>query len=286
MFDALCPIHSVNTAKVNQPFWLILYSLFVRDARRFSSISLSVSSVYARCKSLKLDCLSLNFQWIDTYSLHISMTNLQQLLQEIREAAFVPWSRVEKAIRACLLTNDAAVSMHLILTEIERHHQQDIQRVKHLIEARARHYDSVVARLQYLEGHCDNKNEEEDSQQTDSAETSDTQTSDWGEDDWEVGSKVFSFNSSESLLRLQVSRPVSIHCTFKEGEADQPIDAVQAKKQKIEELKAQVAEYLSAGVAWKAKAEDVQVQLSELSRRHASAAARIYDEYKATMNKK
>jgi hypothetical protein len=89
------------------------------------------------------------------------MATVSNLLQQMKDTPFLPWSKVEDAIHASAFTKDAAAALHLILAEIEHHHQQDVERVKQLIEERALHYESLVARLQYLEANRANCEEVE-----------------------------------------------------------------------------------------------------------------------------
>jgi hypothetical protein len=214
--------------------------------------------------------------------LHILMAHLEQLLQQVEDAEFIPWSKIGDALHLALETGDIRGNLHRILNDIEKHQVRDLARTKQILDLRAGHYDALIARLQYLEQNQLESNQE-DVESEDQCESSEFGSE---EEEDQSDSGVFHFEPEDSLLRLQISRPVSINCYHEdEVQGDRQKDQIQAKELEIQELKRQNDQYLALGLSWKTKYESVQAALKRTTNEHRKEVDRIYALYKKSISR-
>jgi hypothetical protein len=197
------------------------------------------------------------------------MSTFEEQVQQVKSANFVPWKRLHQLLDACQSNRE---QIHECLNLVCELYARDLTRVKCILAERARHCDSLIARLQFLEA--------QESQQLEptiaqcALETADPEESALSRALTEEcpASKVFDFDPSRSLLRLQPSGMVAIACYavyHDEG-------AQTTFSDPVAELQAQNQQNLALGLEWKRKYERAQEELKQIATERANEMQELY----------
>jgi hypothetical protein len=194
------------------------------------------------------------------------MSMFEEQLQQLKSANFVPWQKLHKLLDACQ-SNPAQV--HECLNLVRELYARDLAAVKSILAERARHCDSLVARLQYLEAQAP-----EPTVARSAMEVADPEESALSRALAEEcpANKVFDFDPARSLMRLQPSGIVAINCyaaCHDEGVQTAFFDPVA-------DVQAQNQQYLALGLEWKRKYERAHEELKRITTERASEMQELY----------
>jgi hypothetical protein len=200
---------------------------------------------------------------------------MSAVLKEVKAATFIPWARLNA------LLNDLGNGMRredlrALIVLIRNKHTADLARARILIALRARHCESLTARLQLLEQRGENAVSEEgrDDVSPDESELVET----IGSESTEL--KYFDFPANHPVVTLQPSPVVTVNCFSLYRDT-----ACQAKLQTsdhgVARLRSCNEQYLSLGLAWKKKCLETRKKLKDLVTERANEIrelARIIEE--------
>jgi hypothetical protein len=184
---------------------------------------------------------------------------MSSLEEQLKLSEFMAWDKLHNLVDTVQLNPN---HIHEFLNLIRDLYHRDISRVKVMISERVKHCDALVARLQYLELH-DGNHVDHDLTHPEESLLSQALSEE---------SKVFDFDSAQSLLRLQPSGAVAINCdTVLQDESCQT-----AFPDAVAELRAQNLEYLAVGLAWKRKYEHTKEELKRIATERVNEMQEIY----------
>jgi hypothetical protein len=189
---------------------------------------------------------------------------MSAVLKNIKAATFIPWAELS-ALLDDLGNGMRREDLRALIVIIRNKHTADLARAKTLIATRARHCESLTARLQLLEQRGANavSQEERDTVSPDESELLEIIGSESTEP------KHFDFGSNHSVVTLQPSPVVAVSCfslyrdTSCQANLETPEDVV-AKLRSYNE------QYLTLGLAWKKKCLETRQKFKDLMTERAN----------------